>query len=47
MKPPSFFVVYSDDDDDDDDVDGDYDLREEMTLDVSFPRLFLGCHPGV
>lgn len=45
MKPPSFFVVYSDDDDDD--VDDDYELREEMTLDVSFPRLFLGCDPGV
>lgn len=45
MKPPSFFVVYSDDDDDD--VDDHYELREEMTLDVSFPRLFLGYDPGV
>lgn len=44
MKPPSFFVVYSDDDDD---VDDDYDLREEMNLNVSFPRLFIGCRPGV
>lgn len=44
MKPPSFFVVYSDDDDD---VDDDYDLREEMSLHVSFPRLFIGCRPGV
>lgn len=43
MKPPSFFVVYSDDDD----VDDDYDLREEMSLNVSFPRLFIGCRPGV
>lgn len=43
MKPPSFLVVYSDDDD----VDDDYDLREEMKLNVNFPRLFIGCRPGV